>query len=680
MGLKTPFLIRIVPAAAALSWTIAGSAQENLDITRIRRAEETELRDTKPFWINHEECIADLITTFIVARDRSADTIRVYSSSVGVDCTGASPSKEDCELVYESEVVADGTGGWRVDIGAQDLVASMVDGDNYTRPGQGDESGCDAGSGLGTSEIELTFVALAGGAQVGNALFKGSNADDNDDGFGYDVKGPTAPTGLTATSGENQLSLEWDAPDDSKLTGYIFYCEPANAAGTMLQALEAGLADVVAGGTGGSAGTTGTGGGAGIAATGGTSSTGGSVSDGGLPRGGSANADAGAPPRTAETECGTTGLVGGQVPPEGALVCGDADSTGASGWADKGLTNGVSYHVAVAAVDQAGNVGPLSKPACGTPEVVDSFYELYRRAGGPGGGGFCAAAPGARATSGLIFGLVVAALGLVRARRRRKRDRSAAGRRLAGSAGLAASLASQSYAPPALAQGFDEFGTYGPPVTERESPQYFAGELRFGPYNPNVDDGVSGGAPFEDVFGDGNRYFIGLEFDWQALRIPKVGTLGPGFGLAFTRASGKGLTADGRRSGQESVLTIIPMYVVGVFRLDVLAREAEIPLVPYGKAGLGLAPWWSTDGNETARDDDGTVARDWSYGYQVAAGGMFLLDWLEPSAAANMDSNTGVNNAYVFGEFYLSSLDGFGSGDQMQVGTMTWVVGLAAEF
>jgi hypothetical protein len=54
---------------------------------------------------------------------------------------------------------------------------------------------------------------------------------------------------------------------------------------------------------------------------------------------------------------------------------------------------------------------------------------------------------------------------------------------------------------------------------------------------------------------------------------------------------------------------------------------------------------------------------------------MLLLDVLEPSAARAMDAETGVNNSYLFIEWSVSD---FG-GDQMNVGSNTWVTGLAFE-
>jgi hypothetical protein len=120
------------------------------------------------------------------------------------------------------------------------------------------------------------------------------------------------------------------------------------------------------------------------------------------------------------------------------------------------------------------------------------------------------------------------------------------------------------------------------------------------------------------------------------------------------------------------------MYAVGVLRVDVLSRETKIPLAGYAKLGVGVAPWWAGDGEDTARDDENRVGRDISYGYQYALGAMLLLDLFDPSAALEIDNTIGVNNSYLFAEWYVSNLDGFGSG-KMNVGTNTWMVGLALE-
>ena len=234
----------------------------------------------------------------------------------------------------------------------------------------------------------------------------------------------------------------------------------------------------------------------------------------------------------------------------------------------------------------------------------------------------------------------------------------------------------------ASAQGVDEFGAYGPHHENRgESPQYGAFEIRFGRYIPAVDSSLSGGTPFKDTFGDSSRYMFGLEADWQTIRIPHLGTLGPGLGWGYTTASGYAhLTSDPSvLSGEQTSLSVMPFYLVGVLRADVLARDFGIPIVPYGKLGIGYALWWASDGGTTSRVD-GVLGRGVSYGPQYALGLMFLLDELDPQTARDADNSLGINNSYIFGELFGSELDGFGSKSRLNVGTNSWVLGLAIEF
>jgi hypothetical protein len=211
------------------------------------------------------------------------------------------------------------------------------------------------------------------------------------------------------------------------------------------------------------------------------------------------------------------------------------------------------------------------------------------------------------------------------------------------------------------------------------SSQNMAFELRFGPYAPRIDD--SSNTPvYDNFFGDKTRFMFGLEVDYQVWRVPHVGTLGVGLGWGYTRLAGANKPPNAAeppdtRIDQKSTLNIMPMYGVGVFRVDVLAREFSIPLVGYGKYGLAYALWWINDGNGVARDAQGRPAKDHSVGTQAALGAMFLLDVLEPSAGKELDSAAGINNSYVFLEWSTSNY----GGDQMNVGASTWVTGLAVE-
>lgn len=250
--------------------------------------------------------------------------------------------------------------------------------------------------------------------------------------------------------------------------------------------------------------------------------------------------------------------------------------------------------------------------------------------------------------------------------------------------GVLTGLCSFSGARVATAQGIDEFGAFGP-AQKQESPQSLAVEVRVGGYLPNVDDEFgSGSAPFADHFGTDNRWLIGLELDWQLLRIDGIGSLGPGVGVGFTSLSSEDYhdppgTEDREPAAEGSSLTILPFYGVGVLRIDALAQRTPVPLAFFAKAGLGYAMWWASyaDGIDSA--DDGSAASDTAWGTHWALGAAFLLDVLDRKAANNMDASNGVNNSYVFVEWYNSSLDGFGAADVMQVGDSTWMAGLMLE-
>ncbi len=213
------------------------------------------------------------------------------------------------------------------------------------------------------------------------------------------------------------------------------------------------------------------------------------------------------------------------------------------------------------------------------------------------------------------------------------------------------------------------------------SPQSAAFEARFGPYSPQVDSepGLKG-KPYEQVFGSGAQFYFGFEFDWQAVRIPWVGVLGPGFAWGYTHTSETAkVTATGQDSGESTTITIYPMYVTAVLRADDLMRRTGFPIVPYGKIGVGLAPW-NTGTSVGSSEYAGVSGSGFSYGMQWALGGMLCLNGLDPRAAASLDETVGVNHVYIYGEWWRMALDGFGKDPPvMRVGTSTFTIGLALD-
>jgi hypothetical protein len=219
-------------------------------------------------------------------------------------------------------------------------------------------------------------------------------------------------------------------------------------------------------------------------------------------------------------------------------------------------------------------------------------------------------------------------------------------------------------------------------VSERHgSPQRFAFELRFGPYHPNVDQEFGGTGPYAKYFGDKTRFAFGLEFDWQALRIPWVGSLGPGVGWSYTSSSGAAInTNTGEQASVNTSLTIMPMHTSAVLRLDELFRRTGIPVVPYGKIGFGFATWSVGVGDESSKvveNGKEIAGSGLSYGLHFAVGGMLALDWLSPRSLASLDQEVGINHIHLFGEYLRYDL-GL-AGNQMRVGTSTWMVGVTLE-
>lgn len=238
-------------------------------------------------------------------------------------------------------------------------------------------------------------------------------------------------------------------------------------------------------------------------------------------------------------------------------------------------------------------------------------------------------------------------------------------------------------------------------------------ELRFGPYLPSVaSSGEKGSNAFNNIFGRdceatessgapkaGPRFYFGAEVDWLPLRIPYVGGFGFGLGWGFTRFGAKAPFADPAAAGgascseQTTSLTIMPMHASLVLRVDELMRRTGIPIVPYGKAGVGLT-WWragTTGGTEHLCKDAQGDYRPCASGatpdvtgvgltpsLHLAAGGMLSLNFLEPRTSASLAESTGIGRVYVFGEFFSDSIR-FTPSKSMNVGTTGWVAGLAVD-
>jgi hypothetical protein len=221
---------------------------------------------------------------------------------------------------------------------------------------------------------------------------------------------------------------------------------------------------------------------------------------------------------------------------------------------------------------------------------------------------------------------------------------------------------------------------------EYSSPQHWAAEIRFSPYRPRIDDDphLGGTNPYATVFGQGQPVMLAAEFDWQAYRIPHIGTIGPGLSIGYWSNSANASFVTPHNgstvSGETTKLEIFPFYAVAVFRADVFWRDFHVPFVPYGKAGLALGIWRASNTLGTS-NYNGASGAGGSWGYDLSAGLALNLNWLDEYSAKNFDESMGVNNTYLFAEGTLLDLSGLGiQSNVLRVGARAWTFGLAFEF
>jgi hypothetical protein len=226
----------------------------------------------------------------------------------------------------------------------------------------------------------------------------------------------------------------------------------------------------------------------------------------------------------------------------------------------------------------------------------------------------------------------------------------------------------------ASAQNVDEFG----PIREdkgrnRPTEQNIAVELRFGAYLPELPNVLNTTPSFGDELGRNHRVLVGFEADWQALRIPKILSLGPGAGMGYTRLSKSG---NYNGNAYSAALKVMPQWLEAVLRVDVLQQRWGIPIVFSGKFGAARASWWSSNRppNSTGELSDSGSAQ----GLAWALGGLLDLGILDPARARHLDQIAGVNHMYLLFEWYQLKLDDFGK-QPNQLGDSTWTLGWAMD-
>lgn len=187
-----------------------------------------------------------------------------------------------------------------------------------------------------------------------------------------------------------------------------------------------------------------------------------------------------------------------------------------------------------------------------------------------------------------------------------------------------------------------------------ESPMWFAFELKLGPFRPNY-------RPARQAFSDDRGWLLSTELDVTVYHIPYIGQLNVGAGWGWANYDAKArVVSTGASSGESTELTLYPMSLMGVLRIDALARQTVVPLTFAGKLGYDFVRYKATTGSATDRAGLNMGLR---WGAQVA----FELDVLDRKSARRLDDDFEINHTFLLFEYFGSRTKGTG-GHSFQFG------------
>jgi hypothetical protein len=204
-----------------------------------------------------------------------------------------------------------------------------------------------------------------------------------------------------------------------------------------------------------------------------------------------------------------------------------------------------------------------------------------------------------------------------------------------------------------------------PPSHKYISPERFVIELRVGPYQPDM----GGNDAFNRFFSGDEGPLLGLELDVIGYRLPDLVYLDVGGGIGTASFSGKSLDTSGVATAENTFLTYLPLSLLGVVRVDALARKLSVPFIITGKLGYQWAHWTAQTGNLSEQTG-------WSVGLQWGAQLALDLDAFDRKAARTMDEEWGINHSFAFFEIF-----GFApSSHSLPLGNTAWTAGLGFVF
>jgi len=401
---------------AAMAQTVTQTTGTTLlDVLSDDSTASTHPNNVDATWISYADCENDVqvevpISVTVPSAGFSGYSISAFATTIsGTDCgvsTNRSGTTGVCWQVLESSIPVQ-QDNYFIPVRnlLRDIGQSAGLSPTYVA---GTEKACHVATQSGAIPLSLQFIVFdLGGNEISSAVI-GLNAE---------LIGPAPPTGISLGIGEGLLKLSWTPASDSTTQGFNIFIDPlpghegeshdAAGAGT-----ESGVESIVCGDAGFTTELVDSGDGGGIvevpvdggrchtvtvyeASASQSSACPSTILTGGV----TGTVDGGSTTTTTDDgstdeDASTTTVVTGTAPTAAQLAQIDTNAAVGGGTQTstiiKGLKDGYVYTVAIAAIDNLDDNGPLSTPLCATPSPIDDFYDVYRSEGGLAGGSYCA--------------------------------------------------------------------------------------------------------------------------------------------------------------------------------------------------------------------------------------------------------------------------------------------------
>jgi hypothetical protein len=139
-----------------------------------------------------------------------------------------------------------------------------------------------------------------------------------------------------------------------------------------------------------------------------------------------------------------------------------------------------------------------------------------------------------------------------------------------------------------------------------------------------------------------------------------------------------------RSKGDTNSFNMFPTALTASYRFTYLDDEYGIPVVPYGRGGLGYYIWYSDGPNGSASSYTSpsgmsTTAKGASLGLVGSVGLAIRAERIDSDAARSM-RDSGIEHAGFYGELQDAWINGFGNSKKLSVGGATWFAGVDFEF